>query len=122
MAEQEKLVVFVTAGPDDPERATLPFVMAGAAIASDVDVVVGLQGDGCALAQRGVARTVSAPELAPLGDLLETIQELGGQILACAPGLKCRGIDEDDLAEGVEVVAAARFVAELSSATHSLVY
>jgi uncharacterized protein len=122
MAEQEKLVVLVTHGPDEPELATLPFVMAGAAVASDVDVVLGFQGDGCLLAKKGVAETVSYPELAPLGDLLETIAELGGQLLVCAPALKSRGIAEDDLVDGAEVVAAARFIAEITSATNSLVY
>ena len=34
----EKLVIMVTHGPDEPELATIPFVMAGAAVASDVEV------------------------------------------------------------------------------------
>ena len=122
MADQEKLVIMVTHGPDDPEVATLPFVMAGAAVASDVDVVMGFQGDGCLLVKKGVAETVTAPELAPLGSLLETIVELGGQLLVCAPGMKSHGLTEGDLVEGTEIVAAARFVAEITSATNSLVY
>jgi predicted peroxiredoxin len=40
MADNEKLVITVTHGPDEVELATLPFVMAGAALASDVDVVM----------------------------------------------------------------------------------
>lgn len=118
----EKLVVMVTHGPDEPELATIPFAMAGAAVASDLDVVIGFQGDGCLLARKGVADTVAAPELAPLGPLIETIQELGGQLLACAPSLQSRGIAEDDLLDGVEIVAAGRFVAEITSATSTLVY
>jgi uncharacterized protein len=121
VADQEKLVVMVTHGPGEPELATLPFVMAAAAIASDVEVVVGLQGDGCELARKGVAETVVAPELAPLGMLLETIQELGGHLLVCAPGVKSRHM-EDELVDGAEMVAAARLVAEVTDATHCLVY
>jgi predicted peroxiredoxin len=60
-SDHEKLVIMVTHGPDDPELATIPFVMAGAAVASDVDVVMGFQGDGCRLVQKGVADTVTAP-------------------------------------------------------------
>ena len=121
MADQEKLVIMVTHGPDDPELATIPFVMAGAAVASDVDVVMGFQGDGCRLVQKGVAETVSAPEFAPLAGLLDSIRELGGQFLVCSPCVKSRGI-EDELIDGAEVCAAARFVAEITSATNSLVY
>lgn len=121
MADQEKLVIMVTHGPDDPELAMLPFALAGAAVASDVEVVLGFQGDGCLLVKKGVAETIDVPEFAPLGDLLDVIRELGGQLLACAPSVKSRGL-EDDLVEGTEIVAAARFVAEITSATNSLVY
>ncbi len=38
MADNEKLVFMVTHGPEDPELATIPFVMAVAALASDVEV------------------------------------------------------------------------------------
>ena len=118
----EKLVVMVTHGPAEPELATIPFAMAGAAVASDVDVVMGFQGDGCLLVKKGVAEEIRVPEFAPLGDLLETIHEMGGKFLVCAPCVKSRGLSEDDLVEGAEIVAAGRFVAEVTSATTSLVY
>ena len=56
MADQEKLVIMVTHGPDEPELATIPFVMAGAAVASDVDVVMGFQGEGCLTRPEGRRR------------------------------------------------------------------
>ena len=122
MSDDEKLVIMVTHGPDEPELATIPFAMAGAAVASDVDVVLGFQGDGCLLVKKGVAETVQAPEFAPLGELLDTVREMGAELLVCSPCLKKRGLVEDDLVEGSEIVAAGRFVAEIASATNSLVY
>ncbi len=122
MAETEKLVVMVTHGQADDELATIPFAMAAAAVASDVEVVMGFQGDGCELVKKGVAETIAAPEFAPLRELLPTIQELGGKILVCNPCIRKRGWTEDDLVDGAEVVAAARFVAEITSATNALVY
>ena len=122
MAEHEKLVVMVTHGVADPEIATIPFAMAGAAVASDVEVVMGFQGDGCELVKKGIAETVQAPEFAPLGELLDTVKEMGGKLLVCSPCVKKRGWSEDDLVDGAEIVAAGRFVAEVTSATNSLVY
>ncbi|MGD0320614.1 MAG: DsrE family protein [Acidimicrobiales bacterium] len=118
----EKLVIMVTHGPGEPELATLPFVMAAAGVASDIDVVMGFQGAGCELVKKGVAETVKVPELTPIDDLLPMIQELGGKLLVCWPSLKSRGLAEEDLVEGAEIVAAARLVAEATSATSSLVY
>ena len=122
MADTEKLVFMVTHGPADPELATVPFVMAAAALASDVAVVMGFQGPGVELVNRGVAETVQAPEFAPLAKLLGDVRELGGLLLVCSPCIKSRGIAPGDLVEGAEVVAAGRFVAEITSATNSLVY
>ena len=122
MPEQEKLVIIVTHGPDDPELATIPFAMAGAAVASDVEVVMGFQADGCLLVQKGVAETVKAPEFTPISELLPTIREMGGKLLVCSPCLKKRGLHQEDLVEGAEIVAAGRFVAEVTSATSCLVY
>jgi predicted peroxiredoxin len=123
MADPEKLVFMVTRGPSDAELATIPFVMAAAALASDVRVVIGLQGDAVELARTGIAETVEAAGFPPLAKLLADVLELGGSLLVCNPCLKSRGIAvPDDLVAGAEVVAAARFVAEITSATNALSY
>jgi predicted peroxiredoxin len=112
----------VTHGPKDQELATVPFVMAGAALASDVEVVMGFQGDGVELMHSGVAGTVAAPEFAPLTKLLADVRDLGASLLVCSPCLKSRGIGADALVEGAEIVAAGRFIAEVTSATNVLTY
>jgi predicted peroxiredoxin len=123
MADPEKLVFMVLHGPDHPEHATIPFVMAGAALASDVQVVLGFQADGVELVRPGVAEGVEAPGFPPLKKLLDDVRELGATLLVCGPCIKSRGIDvPGGLIEGTEIVAAGRFVAEITSATNSLVY
>jgi predicted peroxiredoxin len=122
MADPEKLVFMVTHGPADPELATIPFVMAGAALASDVAVVMGFQGDGVELLAQGVADGIAAPEFQPLAGLLADVSALGGVLLACNPCLRSRGIAAAELVAGVEIVAAGRFVAEITSATNVLTY
>jgi predicted peroxiredoxin len=119
----EKLVFMVTRGHADAELATIPFVMAAAALASDVAVVMGFQGDAVELMKTGVAETVAAEGFPPLAKLLDDVRDLGGQLLVCNPCLRSRGIAiPDDLVAGAEVVAAGRFVAEITSATNVLTY
>ena len=123
MADHEKLVFMVTHGPKDPELATIPFVMADAALASDVAVVIGVQGDGVYLAHKGEAAIIHAEGFPPLSKLMSDFRELGGTMLVCGPCLKSRGLTApDDLIDGTEVVAAGRFISEITSATNSLVY
>ena len=118
----EKLVFMVTHGPDHPEHVTIPFVMAAAALASDVEVVVGLQADGVLLARAGTIEMVEAAGFPPLARLFGDFRELGGKLLVCSPCLKSREIGADALVEGAEIVAAGRFVAEITSATNALTY
>jgi predicted peroxiredoxin len=122
MADTEKLVFMVLHGSAHPEHATIPFVMACAALASDVEVVMGFQADGVELVRIGGAAAVEAPGFPPLKKLLADYLELGGKVLVCGPCINSRGITADDLIAGAEVVAAGRFVAEITSATNSLVY
>ena len=122
MSDTEKLVFMVLHGPEHPEHATIPFVMGCAALASDVQVVLGFQADGVELVRAGGADAVAAPGFPPLAKLMADFRELGGTMLVCGPCIKSRGITAADLIEGAEVVAAGRFVAEITSATNSLVY
>ncbi len=112
----------MTHGPEDAELATIPFVMGCAALASDVDAVIGFQADAVTLMRKGEVDVVQAPEFPPLATLLDNFRELGGKLLVCSPCMKSREITQEDLIEGAEVVAAARFVAEITSSTNSLTY
>jgi uncharacterized protein involved in oxidation of intracellular sulfur len=122
MTDTQKLVFMVLHGPDHPEHATIPFVMGCAALASDVEVVLGFQADGVELVRRGVVEGVEAPAFPPLAKLMNDFRELGGKLLVCGPCIKSRGIAPEELIEGAEIVAAGRFIAEITSATNSLVY
>jgi predicted peroxiredoxin len=119
----EKLVIMVTHGPESPERATIPFVMATAAQASDVEVVMGFQADGVMLVKKGVAEGVAAPAFPPLKTLLDAYIEAGGVLLACGPCVKSRGINpETDFVDNTKVVNAGTFVKECTEATNVLTY
>jgi uncharacterized protein involved in oxidation of intracellular sulfur len=119
----EKLVIMITHGAEDPERATIPFVMAVAAMASDVEAVIGLQASGVELAVKGASDKVNAEGFPPLTKLMADFAELGGKLLLCGPCIKSRQIEAStQLVENAEVVAAARFVAEITSATNALCY
>jgi uncharacterized protein involved in oxidation of intracellular sulfur len=122
LADTEKLVFMVLHGPSHPEHATIPFVMGCAALASDVEVVLGFQADGVEIVQRGRIGGLEAAGFPSLQKLIDDFRELGGTMLVCGPCLKGREIATEDLIDGAEVVAAGRFVAEITSATNSLVY
>ncbi|MBE3588088.1 MAG: DsrE family protein [Thermoanaerobacteraceae bacterium] len=119
---REKIVYLATHGGDNPEKATMPFVLATAAQAMDVDAVIGLQFDGVFLAKKGYADSVHAGGFPPLKELLDTFLKEGGTLYVCSPCLKERQIAEGDLIEGAEIAAAATLTDEILSAKATLVY
>ena len=108
MAEekQEKIVYVATHGPEDPERASLPFVLGNAALAMDVEAIVIFQGPSVLLACGDCRNHVFSGGLPPLHELMESFVELGGKIYVCGPCIDSRGIKKEDLMEGAEVVTA----------------
>lgn len=122
MAEVEKIVYIVTHGADDPERATLPFVLANAAQAMDVEAVVVLQASAVFLATPGCLSHVFAAGLPPLKQLVESFMEEGGKVLVCTPCIKERHIEESELLPGMNPTAAGALVQEILTAKSTLVY
>jgi uncharacterized protein len=120
--ETKKVVVIVTHGPENKELATIPFMMANAALTVDMEAVVILQGSGVLVAQNGIYEHVFAPGLAPLQDLLKSFLAGGGKLLVCTPCIAERKIDMSMLIEGAEAIAGARVIKETTTASAVLSY
>jgi uncharacterized protein involved in oxidation of intracellular sulfur len=122
MAENEKIVYIATHAEEDAFRATVPFVMANAAQAMDVEAVVALQGTSVFIAMKGYAEHVHASALPPLKQLLDSFLEAGGKLLVCIPCLKERKLEESDLIPGAVLTAAGNLTQEILTAKATVVY
>jgi uncharacterized protein involved in oxidation of intracellular sulfur len=122
MADKEKIVYVVTYAGEDPERATFPFMLANAALAMEVEAVVALQGVSVFLAKKGYLEHVAAAGLPALKDLVDNYLDEGGKLLICTPCIRDRNIEESDLLDGAELIAAARLNQEILTANATLVY
>ncbi len=119
----EKIVYICTHAGEDPERASMPFVMSNAALAMDIQATIALQGNGVYLAQKGYADNVLPGGGFPhIKELINMFLELGGTLKVCVPCIKERNIEESDLIEGAETTAAAALTEEMLAANRCLVY
>ena len=120
----EKILYIGTCAGENSEKAAMPFVMANAALAMEMEAVVCLQGNGVYLAQKGYAEKVTKPGGFPsMKKLLDDFQSLGGRLLVCVPCIKERNIDEKtDLIEGVKTTAAGALNVEATEAKAVFVY
>ena len=122
METNEKIVIISTTGPENPEKATLPFVVATAAQSMDIEVTIILQSEAVLLTKKGEAEKVKAKGLLPLKELLDTFIELEGKLMLCSPCVKERNIKQEELIEGSELIAAGTVVTEVMSATNVVNY
>jgi len=124
MAEtkEEKIVVIGTHGGEDPDRASLPFVVANAALAMDVKTTVILQGEAVTLAVKGGAGNIQGIGFPPLKELMTSYFGQGGKLLLCTPCIKGRNIAADALVGEASLIAGARVVQECLEAKATLNY
>ncbi len=122
MAEKKKLFIMVTHGPENPELATIPFVMRNAALSAGIEVIMGFQANGVMLVKKGCAEHVFAANFPPLSELMEAFVELGGKMYVCGPCVKSRKIEDKDFIEDAKVVNAPTFINEIMTSDKTLVY
>jgi uncharacterized protein len=117
-----KFCVSLTCAKDDPDRATVAFVVANAAVASDKDVVVFLSTEGVRLGVKGYADDIAEDGFAPLKDLMANFAAAGGKIYVCSPCFKKRKLDETNLVAGAVVVGGAKLVEFMGDGCPSVSY
>jgi predicted peroxiredoxin len=105
-----QVLVNCSHGKEDPERATLPFVVGNVAATADQETVVLLTIEGVWLATKGYADEIHKAGFQPLKELIASYVANGGQIWTCGACAKPRGITDADLIEGAKIVTAANVV------------
>lgn len=123
MTEQKKkLVMIATHAEENPDKATLPFVMGNAALAMGTDAVVILQTTAVYLSMQGYADHVHASGFPALNELLEAFFEGGGKLMVCSPCIQARKIEPEKLIPEATVIAGATLISESLSADCVLNY
>ncbi|HLG40018.1 MAG TPA: DsrE family protein [Chitinophagaceae bacterium] len=104
------LLIHCTHGKEDPERAILPFIVANVAATADQDVTVFLTIEGVRIATKGYAEQINKEGFTPLKEIMQSFLANGGKIWACGACTKPRGITNEHLIEGAQIVTAANLV------------
>jgi len=121
--KEEKLMYFCTHACDDPEKASIPFVMANAALAMDIKTTVVLQGNAVYLAKKGYVDNILRGGGFPhISKLMKDFMELGGELKVCVPCIGERNIPEEDLVDGAQTTAAGALNVEALEADATFVY
>ena len=116
------IIVNCTQGRDEPERATLSFVVGNVSAMADQPTVVLLTIDGVWLATQGYADDIAHAGMPPLKEVMASFVAAGGQIWACGACTGPRGITGADLIDGARVVTAAMVVEAMVGGAKTLTF
>jgi predicted peroxiredoxin len=114
------IMTHCTHGKEDPERATLPFIVGNVAASADQATIVVLTIDGVWVATKGYAEGIHKEGFPPLKEIIDSFVENGGEIWACGACTKPRGITEADMIPGARIVTAAMVVEQLAGGANGL--
>lgn len=117
-----KVGFVMTHANDDPELATIPFMLATTAMTMETDPVIILQGEAVRLAVKGCAENCNAEGMPDLESLFAGIIGAGHEIMVCSPCMLKRGITDEDLRDGVFIGGAAKVVEAMLECENMLTY
>jgi uncharacterized protein len=115
----DKVLINCSHGADDPERATIAFVLAATA-SKTCETAVFLTADAAGLCVRGGADGVVAEGYEPLRDLMAQFLAQGGRLWLCPACAKARRLTAGDLVDGAEIAGAPRTLAFLAAGARLL--
>jgi predicted peroxiredoxin len=121
--EAKTFCLSLTSSHKNPDNATVGLVVANAAIGCDKETTLFLSCDGVWLAKPGEAEKIAVGgPFAGAKDLLDKFVAAGGTILVCAPCMKLRGIDAENLIAGAQPAGGATLVELLSQGAACVSY
>ena len=116
-----KVLINLGTGLEDPERVTVAFLVAGAALQRGDSVAFWLTKEAVRLAIPGHAQGVACDGCPPLPRLFEQFAEGGGEMLVCPICFNARKLEESALVS-TATLAGATPMLEWIGEEHALVF
>ena len=104
--DDQKVVVSLTAGLDDGERATVALLVATAGLDQGKRGIIWLTKEAVRLALPGYGETVACDGCPPWARLLEQFAEGGGELCVCPICFSARKLDEASLVSNARLMGA----------------
>jgi len=111
--DEGNVIVFVTSGPETPQRCATPFYMANTAAAMDNEAEMIFQIDGVLLMKRGVAEGLEAKEGGKkIIDFIREAKEAGVEMRVCSAALQLHDMTPEDLIDECDGVVGAAYMTD----------
>jgi predicted peroxiredoxin len=116
----DKVLINLATGLEDPERVTVAFLVAGAALERGNDVAMFLTKDAVRLCVPGHAVGIACDGCPPLERIFEQFAQGGGELLACPFCVDARRLDADGFVAHARVAGATPMFDWLGDGPHTV--
>lgn len=90
MATQDKVLIGLTHGQDDPERVLISYLVGVESLRAGKEALMFLTQDGIFVATEGFAKTIDVADAPSIAELHDEYVERGGRFYACPVCVKTR--------------------------------
>jgi predicted peroxiredoxin len=116
----DRVLINLATGLEDPERVTVAFLTAGAALGRGNEVAMFLTKDAVRLCEPGHAVGIACDGCPPLERIFEQFAEGGGELLACPFCVNARKLDADGFVAHARVAGATPMFEWLGDGPHTV--
>ena len=106
MAADDKVVIGITHGSNDPEQVLIGYLLGVEALNAGKEALIFLTAEGSNLAMKGYVDNVQVENAPSVSELHQRYVQGGGKIYVCPVCVKVRQLDESQMVDGVEVKGA----------------
>jgi predicted peroxiredoxin len=116
----EKVLINLATGLEDPERVTVAFLVAGAALDRGNEVAIFLTKDAVRLAVPGHAQGIACDGCPPLERIFGQFADGGGELLTCPFCVNARKLDPEGFVGNATVAGATPMFDWLGDGPHTV--
>jgi len=110
-----KKVAIVCNGAE-PKNLYPTFVLASSAVASGDEVILFFTPGAAPALKKGELEKIKSKGMPDMKELVEGVENLGGRLLLCELALEAKDLKKEELRDGVEIVGATSFMADINDA------
>ena len=108
--------VAIVCNGTEPKNLYPTFILGSSAVASGDDLVLFFTPGAAPALKKGELEKIKGKGMPDMKDLVEGITSLGARILLCELAFEAKDMRKEEVRDGVEVVGATAFMAEISDA------
>lgn len=108
--------VAIVCNGSEPKNLYPTFILGSSAIASGDEVVLFFTPGAAPALKKGELEKIKGKGMPEMIELVNGVQSLGGRLLLCELALEAKDISKEELREGVEIVGATSFMADITDA------